>query len=231
MPLFVLKLYRQRIGNKILWIKRTGIITGYYLVSNIYTISNEQSKSVPVWPSAAAVRKPLNFQLHPSDSPQLFLTEDYVRLAVSLNRDLTNTLSVWSGADVTYFNLETLVRQSACVLDDLLDGSDISFDPPAETAGDTSSTAKYSWIPNVPVIRMYRSVEREDVPVCSTTTTLTPTHKKPAKENSGTPVAVGTSRTSLKSNRTVTRDIRRTEFNEMLKAEKGLMNCSKNSLN
>ena len=60
------------------------------------------------------------------------------------------------------------------------------------------------------------------MPVCSTSKTLTPTHKKPVKEDLGTPVTVVTSRTSLKSNQTITRDImhknlRRTEFN---KAEK-----------
>ena len=48
----------------------------------------------------------------------------------------------------------------------------------------------------------------------------TPTHEKPAKEYSGTPVAVGRSRTPLKSNQTVTRVKEETKFHEMLKAEK-----------
>ena len=49
-------------------------------------------------------------------------------------------------------NLDShLVRQSACVLDDLMDGSEINSDPPAETANNKSSTAKYFLDPELAI--------------------------------------------------------------------------------
>ena len=72
-----------------------------------------------------------------------------------------------------------MVRQSACVLDDLMDDSEISFDSPAETVDNKSSTTKYFSDPELASDNYVPVESEEDAIVCSTTKTLTPTHEKP----------------------------------------------------
>ena len=93
-----------------------------------------------------------------------------------------------------------MVRQSSSVLDDLMDDSEISFDPLIKYFSDPVNDD------NGPV---------EDEPDNEVTNTPTTTVETPNKGDA--PVAV---RGPLKSNRTATRDIRRAEFDELLREKK-----------
>ena len=99
------------------------------------------------------------------------------------------------------------MRQTASVLEDLLDDSEIIFEPPNVAERYFSDPEHTSDV----------DVESdEDVTVRWTTKTLTPTKITP--ENSDKPVSK--LKTPLKSNRTVTRDLRSQEFKELIREEK-----------